>query len=172
MVFLQITLISSLHLLAGLPCHLFLLYGLQLVIRAVHWSSWKRLTCAVHSVQDHFPSCVLNNVSDHSLTRMSVFLSLYVMFTILFSILVSIQTQKQSHKVNIDLKLMPQMCLTIWVAVDKPLASAVHWRNFMSNSQWLIRRDDLPLVVTTWVERWNFMLSPFHLVACVLWPPP
>ena len=42
---------SSLHRLAGLPCHLFLSYGLQVVTREVHRSSLRRLICPA---QDHF----------------------------------------------------------------------------------------------------------------------
>ena len=42
---------SSLHGLAGLPCRLFLSYGLQVVTREVHRSSLKRLICRA---QDHF----------------------------------------------------------------------------------------------------------------------
>ena len=42
---------SSLHRLAGLPCRLFLSYGLQAVTREVHWSSLRRLICPAH---DHF----------------------------------------------------------------------------------------------------------------------
>ena len=42
---------SSLHRLAGLPCHLFLSNGLQVVTRDVHQSSLRRLICPA---QDHF----------------------------------------------------------------------------------------------------------------------
>ena len=42
---------SSLHLLGGLPCHLFLSYGLQVVTRDIHRSSLRRLICPA---QDHF----------------------------------------------------------------------------------------------------------------------
>ena len=42
---------SSLHLLAGVPCRLFLSYGLQVVTREVHRSSLRRLICPA---QDHF----------------------------------------------------------------------------------------------------------------------
>ena len=42
---------SSLHRLAGLPCRLFLSYGLQAVTREVHRSSLRRLVCPA---QDHF----------------------------------------------------------------------------------------------------------------------
>ena len=42
---------SSLHRLAGLPCRLFLSYGLQLVTSEVHRSSLRRLICPA---QDHF----------------------------------------------------------------------------------------------------------------------
>ena len=40
---------SSLHRLAGLPCRLFLSYGLQLVTREVHRSSLRRLICPAHN---------------------------------------------------------------------------------------------------------------------------
>ena len=42
---------SSLHRLAGLPCRLFLSYGLQVVSREVHRSSLRRLICPA---QVHF----------------------------------------------------------------------------------------------------------------------
>ena len=42
---------SSLHRFAGLPCRLFLSYGLQVVTREVHRSSLRRLMCPA---QDHF----------------------------------------------------------------------------------------------------------------------
>ena len=42
---------SSLHRLVGLPCRLFLSYGLQVVTREVHRSSLRRLICPA---QDHF----------------------------------------------------------------------------------------------------------------------
>ena len=65
---------SSLRRLAGLPCRLFLLYGLQVVTREVHRSSLRQLICPS---QDHFiflalliiyMTCVL------SLTQMLVIL--------------------------------------------------------------------------------------------------
>ena len=79
---------SSLHRLPGLPCRIFLSYGLQVVTREVHRSSLRRLICPAH---DHFifltvliifMNCVL------FLTQMLAFLSLYVMLSILLSILV------------------------------------------------------------------------------------
>ena len=78
---------SSLHRLAGLPCRLFLSYGLQVVTREVHWSSLRRLICPA---QDHFIFLTLLIISMTfflSLTQMLVFLSLYVMLSILLSIL-------------------------------------------------------------------------------------
>ena len=42
---------SSLHRLAGLPCRLFLSYGLQVATREVHRSSFRRLMCPA---QDYF----------------------------------------------------------------------------------------------------------------------
>ena len=72
---------SSLNLLAGLPCDLFLPCGLQLMIHTVHQSYWTRLIC---HAQDRFLSCILDNAL--SLTQMLVLLSLYVMFSILLSV--------------------------------------------------------------------------------------
>ena len=78
---------SSLHRLAGLPCRLFLSYGLQVVTREYRLS----LRRLIFPAQDHFlfltvliisMTCVL------SLTQMLVFLSLYVMLIILLSIVV------------------------------------------------------------------------------------
>ena len=77
---------SSLHRLAGLPCRLFLSYGLQLVTREVHRSSLRRLICPA---QDHFICLTVLIISMTfvlSLTQMLVFLSLYVMLSILLSI--------------------------------------------------------------------------------------
>ena len=79
---------SSLHRLAGLPCRLFLSYGLQLVTRDVHWSSLRRLICPA---QDHFiflTVLIISMTFVLSLTQMLVFLSLYVMLSILLSIFV------------------------------------------------------------------------------------
>ena len=79
---------SSLHRLAGLPCRLFLSYGLQLVTREVHRSSLRRLICPA---QDHFiflTVLIISMTFVLSLTQMLVFLSLYVMLSILLSILV------------------------------------------------------------------------------------
>ena len=79
---------SSLHRLAGLPCRLFLSYGLQLVTREVHRSSLKRLICPA---QDHFiflTVLIISMTFVLSLTQMLVFLSLYVMLSILLSIFV------------------------------------------------------------------------------------
>ena len=79
---------SSLHRLAGLPCRLFLPYGLQVVTREVHRSSLRRLICPA---QDHFICLTVLIISMSfvfSLTQTLVFLSLYVMLSILLSILV------------------------------------------------------------------------------------
>ena len=79
---------SSLHRLAGLPCRLFLSYGLQLVTREVHRSSLRRLICPA---QDHFiflTVLIISMTFVLSLTQMLVFLSLYVMLSILLSIFV------------------------------------------------------------------------------------
>ena len=87
-VLLQYSSRSSLHRLAGLPCRLFLSYGLQVVTRVDHRSSLRRLICPA---QDHFIFLTLLIISMtfvFSLTQMLVFLSLYVMLSILISILV------------------------------------------------------------------------------------
>ena len=79
---------SSLHRLAGLPCRLFLSYGLQVVTREVHRSSLMRLICPA---QDHFiflTVLIISMTFALSLTQMLAFLSLYVMLSILLSILV------------------------------------------------------------------------------------
>ena len=83
---------SSPHSLAGLPCRLFLAYGIQVVTRVVHRSSLRRLICPA---QDHFIFLTLLIISMtfvFSLTQMLVFLSLYVMLSILLSILVCAAT--------------------------------------------------------------------------------
>ena len=74
---------SSLYHLAGLPCHLFLSYGLHVVTREVHRSSLKRSVC---SAQDHFICLTLLIMSMTfvlSRTYMLVLLSLYVMLSML-----------------------------------------------------------------------------------------
>ena len=53
---------SSLHRLAGLPCRLFLSYGLQLVTREVHLSSLRRLICPA---QDRF---IFSHIADYIYT--------------------------------------------------------------------------------------------------------
>ncbi len=52
---------SSLHSLAGLPCHLFLSYGLQVVTLEVHLSCLRRLMCPA---RDHFIFVTLLIISD------------------------------------------------------------------------------------------------------------
>ena len=72
---------SSLHRLAGLPCRLFLSYGLQVVTREVHRSSLRRLICPA---QDHFiflTVLIISMTFVLYLTQMLVFLSLYVMLS-------------------------------------------------------------------------------------------
>ena len=79
---------SALHPLAGLPCSLFLSYGLQMVTREVNRLSLRRLICPA---QDHFIVLTLYIISMNFvvfLTQMLVLLSLYVMSSILLSILV------------------------------------------------------------------------------------
>ena len=84
---------SSLHRLAGLPCRLFLSYGLQVVTREVHPTSVVveavNMPCPgpfhfSHSVDYIYMSFVL------SLTQMLVLLSLYVTLSILLSILICV----------------------------------------------------------------------------------
>ena len=84
---------SSLHRLAGLPCRIFLSYGLQVVTCEAHRSSLKRLICPA---QDHF---ICSHSVDYiymtfvlSLTQMLLILSLHVMLSILLSILVCAAT--------------------------------------------------------------------------------
>ena len=79
---------SFLHRLAGLPCRLFLSYGLQVVTREVHRSSLRQLICPA---QDHFIFLSVDYIYESmtfvlSLTQMLVFLSLYVMLSIFLSI--------------------------------------------------------------------------------------
>ena len=72
---------SCFHRLAGLPCRLFLSYGLQVVTREVHRSSLRRLICPG---QDHFillTFLVISMTFVLSFTQMFVFLSLYVMLS-------------------------------------------------------------------------------------------
>ena len=79
---------SSLHRLAGLPCRIFLSYGLQVVTREVHRSSLRRL---IYRAQDCFiflTVLIISMTFVLSLTQMLVLLSLYVMLSILLSILV------------------------------------------------------------------------------------
>ena len=79
---------SSLHPLAGLPCRLFLSYGLQVVTPDVHRLSLRWLICPA---QDHFIFLTVYIISMTfvlSLTQMLVLLSVYVMLSILLSILV------------------------------------------------------------------------------------
>ena len=78
---------SSLHRLTGVPCRIFLSYGLQVVIREVHRSSFRRLICPA---QDHFIFLTVLIISMSfvlSLTQMLIFLYLYVMLSILLSML-------------------------------------------------------------------------------------
>ena len=79
---------SSLHRLAGLPCSIFLSYGLPVVAREVHRLSLRRLICPA---QDHFIFLIVYIISMTfvlPLTQMLVLLRLYVMLSILLSILV------------------------------------------------------------------------------------
>ena len=79
---------SSLRRSAGLPWHIFLSYGLQVVTRGVHRSSSRRLICPA---QGHFillTVLIISMTVVLSLTQMFVILSLYVMLSILLSILV------------------------------------------------------------------------------------
>ena len=76
------------HRLAGLPCRLFLSYGLQVVAFEIHRSSFRRLICPA---QDHFIFLSVLFISMTfvlSLRQMLVCLSLYVMLRTLLSILV------------------------------------------------------------------------------------
>ena len=76
------------HIVSGLPCRLFLSYGLQVVTREVHRSSLTRLICPA---QDHFiflTVLIISMTFVLSLIHMVVLLSLYVMLSTLPSILV------------------------------------------------------------------------------------
>ena len=79
---------SSLHHLAGLPCRLFLSYGLQVVTREVHRSSLRRLICPAQDDFIFLTVLILSMTFVLSLAQMLVFLSFYVMLSILLSILV------------------------------------------------------------------------------------
>ena len=79
---------SSLHRLAGLPCRIFLSYGLQVVTREVYRSSLRRLICPAQDHSIFLTVLIIYMTIVLSLTQMLVFLSLYVMLSILLSILV------------------------------------------------------------------------------------
>ena len=79
---------SSLHRLAGLPCRIFLSYGLLVMTREVHRSSLRWLICPA---QDYFiclTVLILYMTFVLSLTQVLVFLSVYVILSILLSVLV------------------------------------------------------------------------------------
>ena len=78
---------SSLHRLTGLPCHLFLSYGLQVVTLEVHLSSLMGLI-ALPGTISFFSHCRIYLTFVLSLTQMLVFLCLYVILNILLPILV------------------------------------------------------------------------------------
>ena len=85
---LQYLSMSSLHRLAGLPCRIFVSYGLHVVTREVHRSFLRRL---IYPAQDHFiflTVLIISMTFVLSLTQMLVFLFLYVMLSIRLSILV------------------------------------------------------------------------------------
>ena len=63
---------SSLHRLAGLPCRIFLSYGLQVVTRKVHRLSLRRLICPA---QDHF-ICLTVKVRVRQIVRVGITLTL------------------------------------------------------------------------------------------------
>ena len=79
---------SSLHRLAGLPCRLFLSYGLQVVTREVHRTSLRQLICPAQDYFIFLTVLIISMTFVLFLTQMLVFLSLYVMLSILLSILV------------------------------------------------------------------------------------
>ena len=80
---------SSLHLLAGLSCRLFLSYGLQVVTHEVHRPSLKRLMCPAHDhfICPHFCECIYDfcPLPDPDV---GPYMSLYVMLSIRFSTVV------------------------------------------------------------------------------------
>ena len=79
---------SCLHRLAGLPCRLFLSYGLQVVTREVHRLSLRRLICPAKDHLLFLRVYIICMTFVLSLTQMLVLLSLCVMLSMLLSILV------------------------------------------------------------------------------------
>ena len=86
---------SSHHRLAGLPCRIFLSYGLQVLTRDVHRSSLRRLICLAHDHYILLTLLIIYMTGVLSLTQMLLFLSLYVMLSILLSILVGVRLRRQ-----------------------------------------------------------------------------
>ena len=81
---------SCVHRLAGLPCRVFLSYGLQVVTREVHQYSLRQLMCPAQDNSTFLTLLFISMAFFLSLTHMLVFLALYVMLSILLSILVCV----------------------------------------------------------------------------------
>ena len=77
----------SLHYLAGLPCRLFLSYGLQVVKRKVHRSCLRRLMCPAQDQFIFLTLLIMSVTFFLSLTQMLVLL-FHVILRVHFSILV------------------------------------------------------------------------------------
>ena len=77
---------SSLHRLAGLPCHLFLSNGLQVVTRKVSQLSFKRVMCPG---QDHFISFKLMIMSMTTIMFMQVVLDIRLNDILCYTVIVS-----------------------------------------------------------------------------------
>ena len=75
---------SSLHRLGGLPCRLFLSYGLQVVTREIHRSSLRRLMCPAQGHLIVLALLIISMTFILSLTQMFVLLSLYMMLSHFF----------------------------------------------------------------------------------------
>ena len=71
----------SLHRMAGLPCRLFLSYGLQVVTHEVHRSSLRRLICPARDRFIVLTVLIISMTFVLSLIQMLVFLYLYVEHT-------------------------------------------------------------------------------------------
>ena len=73
---------SSLHRLAGLPCCLILLSGLQVVIRELHRSSLRWLMCPVMDLFNRLTLLIISTTFVLSLTQMLILLPMCVVLSI------------------------------------------------------------------------------------------
>ena len=109
---------SSIHRLAGLPCRLFLSYGLKVVASEVHRSSFMRLMCAA---QDHFIflTLLINSMTFMlSLTQVLVLLILYGMSIILPAGVVHLSLQTDGNVAFDDIPVS---------RIEFTLKSSVYW---------------------------------------------